>query len=500
MTRLAAPLARGLLCLLLAVLLGGPALTYAQSSSVPIDSLYDRAEQASEAGSTETALRLYGDILRRDSSETVALRYRSRLYAEEERYRKAAEELKRVQQLDDSPPEDVIGNRGWYLLLAGRDLETARDLSREAMKRNPRSSSWPLNLGHTFLLRYQPQSAKIYYRKAIERIETEEEYRSALSDFDIFVEQGYDKERIWGMKDWFRTTYLSEGGGGNSDPLAFLGAWITIVVGLVSLFQKGEEAMASQSRDAVRDWLLNEQFVDQTSNWADSFKSLFDAVFTKHHFSWTCFYRSALASIIVVTVFLLGMVGFGTATLRSIAYGEPDSLLFRVLYGIGLALTLNTVLDYISLLQTRWIIEYMAQAKSTAAHFGFLVLDAILTVGIFILGAGGLQVTLAAIGGGLEDTSIFRALFFIMPGIIYDWVVEGGNPVRAMFFSTFLTSIWVWLYAIAGLVTQETISLFRGVDWLRQVFDVENRPVQALGIMLAVLTTGVFLISAPFVL
>jgi hypothetical protein len=202
----------------------------------------------------------------------------------------------------------------------------------------------------------------------------------------------------------------------------------------------------------------------------------------------------------VVTVFLLGMVGFGVATFRSIAFSGPDSLFLGVLYGIATAIVVNSVMDYISLFQTRWIIEWMAQTKRTAAHLGFLLLDVILTAGIVVLCAGGTQVTLVTLGGGLEDTSIWRALFIIMPDIIFEDVVEGGNPVRAIVFSTFLTSIWLWLYVIAGMAMRSTVSLFRGVDWMTEFFDVENRPVQALGLMLAVLTTAGFLLSMPFVL
>ena len=500
MTRLPASLVSGLACLLLFALLS-PLSAPALPSAVPIDSLYARAERAAEAGSTDTALHLYGDILRQDSSETWALRRRARLHADQNKYDIAAQELKRARQLDDSPPDDVIGNRAWFLIRAGANLDRARDLSREAMEMNPRNYAWPLNLGHTFLLRYQPKSAKIYYRNAIDRIRSEEEYQSALSDFDTFVEQGYEKKRIWGMKDWFRTTYLSEGGaGGGTDPLAFLGTWITIVVGLVSLFQKGGEAMTKESQELVQDWLLQTDRVNQLSNWPDSFKSLFDAVFTEHHFSWTCFYRSALASAIVVTVFLLGMVGFGATTLRDIALEATDSVFIGFLSGIGLVVVINSVLDYISLFQTRWVIEYMARTSSTAAHSGFLMLDAILTASILVLSIGGTQITLATLGGGLEDTSVLRALFILMPEILYNLVVEGGNPLRAIVFSTFLTSIWLWLYAIAGVTMRSAIPLFRGVDWMSKFFDVENRPVQALGLMLAVLTTGVFLISAPFVL
>jgi hypothetical protein len=122
--------------------------------------------------------------------------------------------------------------------------------------------------------------------------------------------------------------------------------------------------------------------------------------------------------------------------------------------------------------------------------------DTVLTSGILVLSIGGLQI----IGAGLEDTSILQTLFVTIPEFLFDRVLEGGNPLRAIVFSTFLTSIWIWLYAIAGVTMRSTVSLFRGVDWMSEFFDVENRPVQALGLMLAVLTTGVFLVSAPFVL
>lgn len=71
---------------------------------------------------------------------------------------------------------------------------------------------------------------------------------------------------------------------------------------------------------------------------------------------------------------------------------------------------------------------------------------------------------------------------------------------RASSLSTFFTSIWIWLYAIAGLTLQESTSLLGGVEWMRELFDVDNRPVQALGLMIGVLTTGAFLLIIPFAL
>ena len=488
---------RYLLGILLAPILLLPNLAPAQPASVPIDSLYARAERAAEAGSTDAAIQLYGRILARDSTATEALDERADLYADQEKYAEAAGDLKRLQNLYSTPSNQIFGNRGWYLILAGKPRE-AREPTRRAMEMNPHFAAWPLNMGHSYALKSQPETAKFYYRKALRRLNSEEQYRMSLEDFNQFAEEERSRDDILAMKDWFQVTYLSEGVGGGPGPLALLGTWITIIVGLVSLFQKGGEAMTKKSQRVVRNWLLRDNLAEEGANWADSFKSLFDAVFTEHHLSWTCFSRSVLASATIITVLILGMIGFGITSAHRVAMiGRTDSLLLGLVYGIGFLVLINSVLDYVSLFQTRWIIGWMADANSTAEHLGFLALDSVLTVGLFTYSIGGIQ----AIGAGLfASETVWEVLFWMIPSIIYDFVVNGNPIARASFISTFFTSIWIWLYAIAGLTLQGSTSLLGGVEWMRELFDVENRPVQALGLMLAILTTAGFLLSVPFVI
>jgi len=47
---------------------------------------------------------------------------------------------------------------------------------------------------------------------------------------------------------------------------------------------------------------------------------------------------------------------------------------------------------------------------------------------------------------------------------------------------------------------RDTLSLFCGIDWMAELFDVENRPVHALGLMIAGLSTAAFLLAIPFAL
>jgi len=492
---------QAILLLSLCLVLGGGTAS-AQTSTLPIDSLEARAERAAESGSTAVAIKLYSRILERDSTNLGALSDRGFLYADQGQYAQAAADLGQFQKVDPTTPADIIGSRGWFLTLAG-DLEKARELARRAIEMDPSPGTWQLNLGHTYLLDDQPRTAKYYYRKAIARIETQEELKQYLSDFDTFIEQNRSPEEAETMKDWFHVTYLSEGEELRSREgglLAFLGTWITLVVGLISLFQRGGEAMTEKGRSAVRSWLLRSKVEEKVSSWAESFESLFDAVFTERHLSWACFSRSVLASAIVVSVVLLGMIGFGTATPYEVAMtGLADSWIAGVLYAFGFVILVNSFVDYISLYQTRWIISRMSGASNTVSHLVYLILDAVLTTGIIVLSVGGLQVFALAMQGGL-DASVWQ-LIVEMPLFLFHVLSAGEEPILiAMFASTYFTSVWIWLYAIAGLILQGSLSFLRGADWMKELFDVENQPVQALGIMLAVLATAVFALSAPFVL
>lgn len=469
------------------------------------DALMNQAEQLAESDSTEEALTLYEQVLEQDSTVLNAYRKRASLYARQEQYVEAARQMERLQAVRSEPSADDYGTRARYLIAAGKDLETAQDLALQAMEMDLNTPRWPNVLGHAYLLDRQPRTAKFYYRKAMGRMTYREDLDAALATFDTLVVRGHPEEPLITMKDWYHVTYLKEGGEKDQGVslLALLGTWITVVVGVVSLFEQGGGAMTKESQALVRGWLVREDRENQVSNWPDSFKSLFDAVFTERHFSWTCFLRSVLASAIVVVSVLLGMVAFGVISFYELAELTPTgSVALSVIAAIAFIVLLNSVVDYVSLYQTRWLIGKMAKTGRTVVHFGFLALDAALTTAIFIYSVASVQLLAMTLQGfAPSGLDVLQLLFYSMPLAVYSWVIGGSEPALwAVFFSTFFTSVWVWLYALAGLAMRGTLSLFRGVDLMRNLFDVEERPIHALGVMLAVLTTGAFLVGAPFLL
>jgi hypothetical protein len=147
----------------------------------------------------------------------------------------------------------------------------------------------------------------------------------------------------------------------------------------------------------------------------------------------------------------------------------------------------------------------MERFDGLPAQVSFLVLDLLLTAAVFggvwtLLNFGG-QVA----SGGLPATDLIDPSSWIdqmtfMASFIYDRFILEQSPGTAMVFSTFFTSVWIWLYVGAGGLLRVLYPVLKGIDWLKENLDVEARPVHTLGLLLAVLTTITFAVSAPFVL
>lgn len=286
--------------------------------------------------------------------------------------------------------------------------------------------------------------------------------------------------------------------------LSFFVTWIAVCLGLVWMFREGEKVMSGESRASVSDWLLREDFAESRSNWPKTFIALFDAIFTEHHLSWTCVRRSALTSLLVMTMLLGGFVGIGMIPL-------PSSLYQLLLTGVILLLplSLNIVVDYVSLFETRWILGRMSQSRNAFVHAGYLVADLLLTLLCILTPFLILQVAgISLIGGIPVDSSRFwqqlvgavqnvLELFFALRAGEFGGL---ANTMSIMLFSTTFTSVWVWLYVGAGLLLRALRPVLESLDVLKRHLNVETRPIHTMGVLLALLTSLGFAASAPFVL
>ena len=181
---------------------------------------------------------------------------------------------------------------------------------------------------------------------------------------------------------------------------------LTALAGLLNLARREELSL----------WLMGA--LDETS-WSKSFIGLFDAVFGHRHLSLKCFLRSALASLIAVVVIWLVMGSTDSIGLRLQAELDLGTLLV-------LGLVINVAADYVSLLETRFLLGHMP--RHALAQVGMLVLDLLISAAIIWLAIFAfLNSPLHA--GDIESFAEILGVFSVF---------------SVFFYSTFLTSLWTW--------------------------------------------------------
>ena len=72
--------------------------------------------------------------------------------------------------------------------------------------------------------------------------------------------------------------------------------------------------------------------------------------------------------------------------------------------------------------------------------------------------------------------------------------------IQIRFLSTFFTSVWLWLHALAVIGSQSLLRLNSGVGFLLRVTDVERQPFRSMGFVSVIIVSGLFALGLPLVL
>lgn len=219
-------------------------------------------------------------------------------------------------------------------------------------------------------------------------------------------------------------------------------------VGTVTLFFGMTVAALSllnkDRKEEIALWLMGAM---PEATWHKTFLSVFDALFYGSSRSAVRFFiMSALISTIAVSMVWYFMHRAGNLRIEM---GDLE-LWEAVLIGVAI----NCIADYISLLETRFLLSRMP--KNALLQVLVLVLDAILT-GLVILFTIWLATQTTLVPKDRSDPLTVMLAFSIY---------------SAPFYSTFLTSIWSWLY-IATTWILRLFTRLRLSEWM----DVENRPI-----------------------
>ncbi|OAD22595.1 Sel1 domain-containing protein repeat-containing protein [Candidatus Thiomargarita nelsonii] len=108
----------------------------------------------------------------------------------------------------------AYGGLGWILITQGK-FDEAQSVTEKALQKQPQALAWTINLGHIYLLKGEPQTARKYYRKAL--LDYQEPLflmpddvsfeQGAIADFEGFIEKGWQVKACRSELDWIRSAF-----------------------------------------------------------------------------------------------------------------------------------------------------------------------------------------------------------------------------------------------------------------------------------------------------
>ena len=255
----------------------------------------------------------------------------------------------------------------------------------------------------------------------------------------------------------------------------YLMAWAGTTGGLWFLFEKAEKALSEGSRDKVVGWLGRSDLRGSIETIPSQFAALFDLVFGEKHLAWKCFRRSSLVSGITVATTSGAMIVIVNGIPEA---GEWVSAFQFFALVLPIAMILNLVPDYLSLLETRWILGRAVTERRIAAP---LFVDFGITIGIAIAFYMGVDWVL----GQSQISGLEEAKFYVYTGGVI---------------SAFFTSVWLWLYAASVIVSRILLRMNSGVGFLLRVTDVEKQPFRSMGFVSVIIVSMLFALGLPLML
>jgi hypothetical protein len=258
--------------------------------------------------------------------------------------------------------------------------------------------------------------------------------------------------------------------------------------GVLKFFKTVEELVTPATKQSIADWLNRINASKSSQNWPETFTGIFDRVFGAKHLSWQCFSRSSVASIAMFVSCAVVQL-FQARTLGNDLEAVALSFLAVTIIG-GLS---NVVPDYVSLLETRLVLGYMGRTAKIGRWAALVGLDAAFTAlwgAAFVFGS---QRAYAVLVEHLHSyahthltTSSVHAWAF-GDAVMQVWL---GSFRWTYFVPAFVTSIWLLLYAGSGILIRLLHGTKASVHLIARYFDLNNRPLQSMGLVAGGLATG----------
>ena len=271
--------------------------------------------------------------------------------------------------------------------------------------------------------------------------------------------------------------------------LNLIGAWTASLTGIAILFKAMEYTTPKDKKRSAANWLKSIADKSTSNTIIDSpqwFVESFDRIFGAKHLTIQCFLKSCMASIIAV-VFMTIIWALSDFTSFVAFFDFGVTAIFFIFIWV---IFLNFIPDFISLLETRWILNSFENIGLIKMS-GLLLIDIIITGIIF---AFGLWIYLFI----FESTTKYvnALIMFIQFKPMYVGYINGGINGGIFFYSTFFTSVWLYLFIISSIGAKVIYSFGHFGNTIMDFFGVQKTPFQSMGTIAMILVTVCFVIYA----
>jgi hypothetical protein len=284
--------------------------------------------------------------------------------------------------------------------------------------------------------------------------------------------------------------------------LSFIGSWIGIAGFVWVLFERADKVMKQDAKEKISIFLINFDFKKKINTFPEYFISIFDSIFGDKHFSIKCIMRSCFSSLLSLLLICLFQI-----SISEIPEYDKEAYIILPIYIFFLGILINFIPDYISLLETRYLISLVSKKKPKNIIFILIFFDIFLSTIIIFFGIQ-LYNSLKYIFHVIPDerTMLWMLIFNLgsLPESYFEcltYLLSFDSVYSLFFYSTFFTSVWLWVYSISVFIAPPLAKICSKWYWLlNNFFDIANKPILSLGWISSMIVTLIFALLTPFVI
>jgi len=254
-----------------------------------------------------------------------------------------------------------------------------------------------------------------------------------------------------------------------------------VLAGIVwKFFERVEAVLTDQTKLEIALWLRVRRtetgiIAEQAVSWPDTFRSLFDRVFGAKHWTWPCFWRSTVATVLLLLIGII--ITFGKRSGPAL-FSSKKPFVWAMLMWLGFLI----VAAFLSLLKTRRILDIVKGRNP----LGYLLFDT--AANLYIASPAYLfwTVALAPLTPLTLKEAVKEAMpLLVQPGDLTAQVLIAASSYGSawLIFPPCFTSIWLWLYAGSGFLLKAARRFDIGFEWFNRHFDIEKKPLQSIGLV-----------------